>query len=237
MSQSEHQNLIFGYDAPVDLDYVSNLRSDLFEHFDLSKKKIEELHQYQEPRTNEFEWDDKFFLGTVTSMRLPGSRDRFIHKTHDLLRSRHDNGWIASGFYAINESVQLRDNVLQIVPALFESINRDSKFPTPFQGCSAYPLQQGLFIERTVNEFSKEIYSILKAGGAYSKPLDQSTSFESISTYIRALIGPNDYQDLRCFGVDTCFSLSFFDVAWDFCYVLYHVTESWAALIAGTDTD
>jgi|GEM_PF-6023843 len=237
MSDFDNADLVLGHDAPVDLQYVSNLRNDLSETFDLSMKQIEELHEYQEPISPGFIWDDQVFLGRVTSMRLPGSRDRFIHRTHNLLRSRHDNGWIATGFYALHEADSFKHDVNQYVPALFEAINRSSTFPTPFKGCSAYPLQQGLFVERTTDEFAKEMYSILRSGGAYAKPLDQEISCKEITAYMKALIGPYESNSLKCFGLDPCFSISFFGIAWDFAYILIHTTESWAALITGTDTD
>ena len=237
MSNPEQKGLITGFDAPVDFDYVSNQRHDLATDLDISAKQVESLCEYQEPITSGFSWDERTNLGQVTSFRLPGSRDRFIKRTHNLLRSRFDNGWIASGFYAMREVHLAELEMNQLVPSLFHSIRCWSSFPTPLTGCSAYPLQNGRFKEIPIIDFAKEMYSTIRNGGAYAKQLDQETSYEEVMMYLKALVGPNTPSDLRCFTVDPCFSLSFFDVAWDFAYILIHTTESWAALIAGTDTD
>lgn len=81
------------------------------------------------------------------------------------------------------------------------------------------------------------MYAAFRVGGAYSQARTADEAFEDTTQYCRALIGPYAPELLHYFELDPCFSLWFFDVAWDRAFVVIHPQESWAALLATTDTD
>lgn len=223
------------FDAPLRGSDFLSASHDFAGDLGLRPKQLESWRGSSKPESD-YKWNARQLISRVASVRLPGTRDHFLRRYHRQLRGEYLNGGFVAGFYAY-QLLEPPEPAAHLVCSLFHRLGADRLFPAAIAGCSAHPIEIGGLCERTFFEFAAQLYGAFRVGGAYSQARPTKDAFEDTNQYCRALIGPYEPKSLHYFELDPCFSLWFFDVAWDRAFVVIHPQESWAAILATTDTD